>query len=105
VRKQGHGGVGEHRWRAWKLLGGSVREVGGRRRGLRSTAKAVAVLGHGGGSPVRQGEDGWARELLWSERVPFPGSIGAERGRRWKLDSAGTAGGHGGEQRRAAAPP
>ena len=43
------------------------------------------VLGHGGGSPVRQGGDGRAQEHLWGERVPFPGSIGAGGGRRWEL--------------------
>ena len=38
---------------------------------------------------------GWpAGELLWGERVPFPGSIGAGEGRRWELDGAGTAGSH-----------
>ena len=40
---------------------------------------------------------GWpAGELLWGERVPFPGSIGAGEGWMWELDGAGTAGGHGG---------
>src|SRR6185503_1155381 len=58
----------------------------------------------GGAMPWRRltGEAGrgWpAGELLWGERVPFPGSIGAGERRRWELDGTGTAGGHG-EQRR-----
>ena len=50
-------------------------------------------LDHGGSSPVRQEGDGWARELLWGERVPFPGSIGAGEGRKWELDVEAAGGG------------
>jgi len=62
-------------------------------------------LDRGGSSPVRQGGDGRARERLWGERVPFPGSIGAEGGRRWELDrgqgkTAATARGGGVPERR-----
>ena len=44
AREQGHGGVGEHRWRAWKLLGGSVLEDGGRRSELHGS-RATAAMG------------------------------------------------------------
>ena len=55
----------------------------------------------GGAMPWRRraGEAGrgWpAGELLWGERVLFPGSIGAGEGRRCELDGSGTTGGHGG---------
>ena len=72
---------------------GSIEGGEKRRRGLHGTAGAAAALGHGGGSPVRQGEDGRARELLWGERVPFPGSIGAGEGRKWELDVEAAGGG------------
>ena len=44
--------VGEHRWRAWKLLGGSVREDGGRRRGLHRSRAAAAMKDGCGGAPA-----------------------------------------------------
>ena len=43
-REQWRGGVGEHRWRAWKLLGGSVLEDGGRRSELHGS-RATAAMG------------------------------------------------------------
>ena len=76
-----------------ELLVGSIEGGEKRRRGLHGTAGAAAALGHGGGSPVRQGGDGRAREHLRGERIPFPGSIGAGEGRKWELDVEAAGGG------------
>ena len=65
----------------------------GRRRELHVEAVGGGGLLHGGSSPVRQGGDGWARELLWGERVLFPGPIGAGEGRKWELDVEAAGGG------------
>jgi len=65
----------------------------GRRREFHVEAVGGGGLLHGGSLPVRQGGDGWAREILWGERVPFPGSIGAGEGRKWELDVEAAGGG------------
>ena len=74
---------------------GSVGREEGRRRELRSEQGDGGHGCRGGSSPVAWGGGERAQELLWGERVPFPGSIGAGEGRRWELDGAGTAGSHG----------
>ena len=43
AREQGRGGIGEHRWRVWKLLGGSVLEDGGRRSELHGSRATTAM--------------------------------------------------------------
>ena len=44
---------------------------------------------HSGGKGWRA----WADELHWDLRIPFPGSVEAEEGRRWELHGKRAAGG------------
>jgi len=67
--------VGEHWWRAWYLLGGSVREDGGRRRGLHGSRAVAAMEDGGGGAPTVLG----SRDLA----VGLHGEAGMRFGSGW----------------------
>ena len=53
--------VGEDQWRVWKLVGGSIRANGGRRKGLRGELEGETVLmAAAAGSGRRSGAYPWA---------------------------------------------
>ena len=60
-------------------------------------------LDRGGAVPVGWGGGGGVGEHRWEVGIPFPGSVGAEGGRRWGLHGdVVLGGGNGGGSRRVA---
>ena len=92
LRRRGIGGGGARGGRR-APAGGLGSRRGGPRRHLHEHQWPAAMGLIGSGAPAGKGWRAWADELHWDSRIPFPGSVGAEEGRRWELHGKRAAGG------------
>ena len=63
-------------------MGGLGARGGARRRRLDGAGRPAVALPRRGGAPATGGRGGLSQELRGEVGVPFPGLVGAERGRR-----------------------
>ena len=80
-RRRGIGGEGARGGRR-APAGGLGSRRGGQRRHLHEHQWLAAMGLVGGGAPAGKGWRAWADEFHWNSRILFPGSVGAEEGRR-----------------------
>ena len=80
-RRRGIGG-GEARGARAAPMGGLGERGGARKRQLDGAGRPAAALPRRGGAPVTGGRGGLSQEIRREVGVPFPGLVGAERGRR-----------------------
>ena len=93
--------VVEHRWEVRELVGESIWVEEGRKRVFRGGRRWRRLCPGELRWPERT-EEG-AGEHQWEVGIPFPGSVGAEGGRRWGLHGdVVLGGGNGGGGRRVA---